>query len=189
MLKSVSSFLVASQFVMAAASTQFCYGATPEMPEMQLLKGVIALQGQQLSNDELQAKLSAEVSRYQAVASTDGQGERMEQALVNLNIFTPDQAQDYWKEVQNQTTALSNHEVTVPQALVNLATRASNGAQFSTCAAGAIGILGGGGLIYIIGEGGAFVGPSNAVGFGIEMGSLGALGIGILLVALPTGCR
>jgi hypothetical protein len=86
--KSISFILITAQFGLATGA------CASETPEMKLLSQSIALSGRNLSPEQTQAELVADFSSYAKVAQVDGQSERMEQALIALNMYTPAQAHE-----------------------------------------------------------------------------------------------
>ena len=101
---------------------------------------MISLQGQKLSNQELQKQLLTQVDQYEAAAPQEGRAERAEQALVTLGVYTPAQAQQFDTQVQ----AISHRLATTSYASAKDAQEAltkqlmavafeAKGAQFSSC--------------------------------------------------------
>ena len=107
--------------------------------EMNLLQSAIALQGQSLSPQEEQAQISALVANYAKTASIEGQEQRMEQALVSLNMYTADQAHSLMSSVEasSQNLSAANNEealqANLSQEISSLAANYPAGAQYSRC--------------------------------------------------------
>ena len=58
------------------------------------MKTSIALQGAGLSQQERITRLGSALTQYDQTASKTGQIERLQQAMVDLGVYTPDQASD-----------------------------------------------------------------------------------------------
>jgi hypothetical protein len=139
-------------------------------PELMLVQNVIALQGMTLSQDALQTQIASAMSDYLAQAPTEGQADRLSQALVDLKIYTPSQAQAFVAEAQSieakidaNATSESSLQAGLSQAVDQLSQLHPAGAEFSECSIG-------NGTRWVV----AFTNPP----------SLGALISGIALYAL-----
>ena len=135
----MSLILIGSQIsytALAAASA-----GPRQSPEFILLKNVISIQGEDLSPAQLQDQLKNTMARYFSVASRIGGLERMRQALVELGVYTPDQAAAFAADAQ---TAAANvafaHPSTIEGAsdalsseIMQLTTLHPLGAQFASC--------------------------------------------------------
>jgi hypothetical protein len=132
----------------ASAGTQ----ALPS-PEFTLLQKTIALQGEALSPSDLLSQTSDAVSRYISTAPAQEQQQRMQQALVDMNIYSPLQAQSFVSDAQSRAQSMVGAEVSAEQTasfdisaeVAELTQFHPNGAEFSTCSTiGTVtGILGG----------------------------------------------
>jgi len=141
--KSVSVLLIGSQFgvAMSAFAAPTTATSVQVTPELTLVEGVVVLEGQKLSQDAETSQLRALVSQYSATTQADGQSERMQQALVTLGIYTPDQASKFVSDAQASTTKVvaSAHtsptqlNQTVSAEMVRLASLHPAGAEFSAC--------------------------------------------------------
>lgn len=119
----------------AETSAQTNSGKTAEFT---LLENVIALQGQNLSDKDLQAQLGTVLTQYDAIAQKDGRAGRLGQAMVALGVYTPAQAQQFMTDVQSAASSSVDFQTVLGQALA----KAPEGAQFSWCALGG-GVLAG----------------------------------------------
>ena len=135
--------------LMLSQLTTFAFaGNSSATAETTLLKTVVALQGENLSQAEMQAQLKAAVSKYLANAPQQGQQERMEQALVALNIYTPEQAHGFVTDAHSAAARVENAKIsgeqlsnTMNSEMSKLAGLHPAGAQFSACAISAVGIF------------------------------------------------
>lgn len=142
-------------------------------PEFVLLQDTIALSGMTLSPSEENDQVNVVITRYLATAPTEGQAQRLQQALIDLNMTTPQEAAAIVTDAQSLNADLSanaplqqqNDRIT--HSIVQLVARHPfMGAQFSTACevGGAIG-LSGLGMI-------AFVGIATEAGMNIGSGSI-----------------
>jgi hypothetical protein len=99
-------------------------------PEHVMLQSIIALQGKNLSQNDIQTQSSSVISKYLAVAPQDGQQARLEQAFVDLGIYTADQAHSYVADAQKAAAQASSKD-TMATEIVQLAAHHPAGAQFS----------------------------------------------------------
>jgi len=128
--KIVFAVLVLAQLSLAANALA---AATPEMT---LFENSLALTGENLSQQELQTRLADLLAGYEKTAALTGQAERMEQALVSLNLYTPQQAHQLALEAEDfgaNTKQAGFSESAATAELVRLAGRLPAGAQFSAC--------------------------------------------------------
>ena len=143
MRKMIAEILIASQMVLAvaAASADTPAPRAAATPEAALLLNVFALQGENLSSADAQTQMEAVVNTYLATAPATGSQERFQQALVDLGIYTPVQAQAFVKDADAASArVLSEASVssTPAQALLTsemteFAALHLSGAQFSSC--------------------------------------------------------
>src|ERR1700722_1369480 len=103
--KLVSWTLILSQVAFALAQSA---SADVRTPEAQLLKRAIAIQGQALGATEAQTEMKNIVDAYMATAPVDGQNERMEQALVDLKMYTANQAHSFMADANAATARVQN---------------------------------------------------------------------------------
>jgi hypothetical protein len=133
--KIISSVLIAGQLGFAGSAMASSAASSDVSPELTLISRTIALTGQNPSQPELQTQFSQLLADYEKSAQPDGQTERMEQALVELNIYTADQAHQLTLEA---STAQVNSAQAAANEMKQLATKYPAGAQFSACTTGKI---------------------------------------------------
>jgi hypothetical protein len=146
--KKITTLLLIASTLSTTAFANSGASEAAQSPEATLLENVVALKGSNLSDEEFQKQLTTIVSDYTNTAPMAGQQERLKDALVDLRIYTPAQAEAFEKQVQDvqdqissahptsveQTTTLLNQEIT------QLAQLQAPGAQFSMCAGRAVAI-------------------------------------------------
>ena len=187
--KAVSICLIASQF--GLASTVFAGGSTAmtisRTPEATLLQDVIALQGANLSDKDMQTQVRTALSEYASTSQEEGRSERLKQALVDMNVYTPAQAASFLADAETLNTNIAHNEMTAETAVSNLAGLHPMGAQFSACAI-TLAVTGLAGLTAVItGSGG--VSSTDEPRFGIAIGSFGLAVIGLIVVMETTICH
>lgn len=203
--KIVSSVIITSQLAFAGGAWAAPAASTPEF---KLLESSIALAGKGLSQDELNGRAAAAFANYEKIAQPDGQLDRMEQAMVDLNLYTPDQAHQLTLDARNfasQTRApdLQSANQAVASEMSLLVSRYPSGAQFSACELfGTLAISGfvvgtAGGVVWSLGAQ-STCGPYGAdcrnepeVKAGIILTGLGVLALidGFVIMGLaPNGC-
>jgi len=138
--KVVSSVLIVSQIGLVSGAFAASGPSSSITPEMNLLENVIALEGQKLPSSEMQASFSGLITEYAQTAPAAGQQERMEAAMVQLNLVTPGKAHALMGEIQSasqsmnaQASSKEELSASVSAELSVLAVRYPAGAQFSTC--------------------------------------------------------
>lgn len=135
----VGQFLV----IVPAFSAESAPQATPTgtTPEFKLVKRALALEGQNLSPDQLQSGVVTLFKQYTATASTAGAEQRLANAFVQLGIYTPEQSDALVSQFDSASQRLLGQQFTSEQAAnramtqevsLILATNPS-GAQFSGC--------------------------------------------------------
>ena len=133
--KTVTSVLVVGQLIFAcgaiASGTESANSASITTPELVLFTSSIALAGEHLSAQDAQAQLSQLFSDYERSAQKEGQMERMEQAMVTMNIYTSDQAHQLTLDAQAATNS-SEHQVASNE-VADFLSNYPAGAQFSAC--------------------------------------------------------
>jgi hypothetical protein len=110
-------------------------------PEFTFIESVIALQGQNLKPTDLDQQLKSVYSTYVSSAANaeDGQQQRLTQALIDLGVYTPAQANGFVADAANATQSLSSVDVKGADAsqlmseFSALANLHPMGAQFSAC--------------------------------------------------------
>ena len=102
--------------------------------EFILLKTAIALQGADLSQQDAVARLGSALTLYDQTAEKTGQIERLQQAMVDLGVYTPDQASDFVTGAQLAVSSGAD----LPTILSQTMTHAPAGAQFSGCILGGV---------------------------------------------------
>lgn len=142
MNKAMSILLIASQFTLSSMAFASGPTATTSMsPEMTLLEGVFAMQGQNLAGPEKSNQISKLLNSYTASAPADGRQDRMQQALVQLGVYTPAQAQSFMNAATSaegavrvtQATAADQTRQALSKEMVQLAQLHPTGAEFSAC--------------------------------------------------------
>jgi hypothetical protein len=139
--KIISYMLITTQ--MGVTSMAFASAATSQAPtatpEFQLLSSVIALQGQKLTQQQARVQLSADVNHYTGTAPTEGQQLRFQQALVDLGVYTSQQASSFVTSASAQALKLGAAQpgdkvsTQVASDLYQIASLHPTGAQFSAC--------------------------------------------------------
>ena len=129
-------------------------------PEFKLMEASIALEGQNLSNQSLQTNLAGLIREYTATANPEGAQQRLRDAFVQLQIYTPAQAAmmsaQFAATQQRLTTQHFSSEAAANQAIAQevgtLLTNSPEGAQFSGCTVATITtlVLGVGGSLALI---------------------------------------
>lgn len=120
---------------------------TKPSSEFTLLKNVIALQGAGLSQSDLQTRLGSVLTQYDQTANPEGQIDRLQTAMIELGVYTPDQASAFVTEAKEATQSGADLSKVLAMTMSN----APAGAQFSFCALG-------GGLLAAVGTVVVFVG-------------------------------
>jgi hypothetical protein len=100
--KSVSVLMIASQIGCVSLASAGASAAAPVAvsPEFKMLQSVLALQGQSLSSTEAQQKVSGTVSEYLSTAPQAGQQARLQQAMVDLGVYSDSQAASFVADSQ-----------------------------------------------------------------------------------------
>jgi hypothetical protein len=118
--------------------------------ELSLLETVLTLRGLGLQEQELNRQIGATLERYNRTAPAEGREERLQAALVEMQVLTPQQARGFGAEARAAQARLAGVDASVDRqtaalrAQVELLSRISlNGAQFSSCGLGAGLIIGG----------------------------------------------
>lgn len=134
--------------------TQLSFGftssGTQTSPEFSLLQNVIALEGQNLSQDTMTARLGTVLTQYETASQNDGRADRLKQAMVSLGVYTADQADQFVTDAMEVAASAANPSDTGAM-LTTLMSRVPQGAQFSYC-------LLGGGFLTVFGGVALFVG-------------------------------
>ena len=99
MKKQISVLMIACQISMGLFSTG-AYAGSPEASpaptaEDVMLANLMAMQGTHVTGDAAVTTINNIVTQYDATAPRDGREQRLQDALVTLNIFTPDQASKF----------------------------------------------------------------------------------------------
>jgi hypothetical protein len=149
--KSLSLFLAASQIVFSA-SARATEAPSTITPEATLLGTVLATENAGLSQADLQNSLTTALTQYNANAPVTERADRMQAAMVALNISTSQQAEHFISAVKSSEDPAMAATTTTPtqaqELLSNEVTQLMNlnpsGAEFSkTCQTGRFMILGG----------------------------------------------
>ena len=131
--------------------------ASTPSPEFTLLENVVALQAQDLPQQEVENRLNTLLTGYTSTANPEGRGERLQQAMVNLGVYTPAQAAAFIQEVKQ--TASSGADVNT--ALGELLSTPADGAQFSWCALGGGLLIGASAFVLLLGYALSGIGDSG----------------------------
>jgi hypothetical protein len=96
MKKQVSVLMIACQISMGILSTgAFASSTTAPTAEEVMIANIMAMQGVHVAGDAAASTINGIVTQYDAAAPADGREQRLQDALVALNIFTPDQANKF----------------------------------------------------------------------------------------------
>jgi hypothetical protein len=154
LLKStVSLVLMTSQLGLSA--TAFGAPSNSPSPEAVLLENAIVIRGSGLSSDAVQSQINAAVASYADNSPTDGRSERLQQALVDMGIYTPSQAQELASEAQTAAGSMTTRSNDIDQSklsaeLTQILQTQPLGAEFSGCdfadVVGGVGLIGGFGV-------------------------------------------
>lgn len=139
--KGISTLLIASQVAMTSMAFAASAPAASASPEFSMLQSVFALQGQKLSDQARQAQIGKILGTYTNAAPADGRTARLQDALVQLGVYTPAQAQQFMKDAQASEAAVratqqfsaDQTHAALAQQIVHLAQLHPAGAQFSKC--------------------------------------------------------
>jgi hypothetical protein len=96
--KVISVSLILSQ--LWAASGMAATAGTAASPEFKMISRAVALGGKDLSSNTTQADLKNIIAEYQATAPTAGREERLEQSLIDLRIYQPEQAKSFIEKAE-----------------------------------------------------------------------------------------
>src|SRR6185437_15189465 len=140
-MKKLTSILMMGALL---AWTGSAFAAQAPSAEINLLESAIALQGQNLSQQQIQSQMSTLMAGYAKTAPIQGQAERMEQALVAMNLYTPEQAHALMSSTIASSHALEASGFSTQEALQastsseigSLVGAYPAGAQFSACTVG-----------------------------------------------------
>jgi hypothetical protein len=164
MKKYIARLLIVSQLALAVPAPQ-SFAASPSefTPESTMLANVMALQGSGASDQINGAEMIDIVTQYMNTSKDDGREQRLQDALVQLSIFTPDQAKTFVGASHDAENAINTNSFDSKEemrnALVAEVDKISNlnpaGAQFSlrACAPGGAILTAGiasliGGIVY-----------------------------------------
>ena len=145
---SVGSLLLISSLLSSVPS----FAETPS-PETTFLTQVIASSGENLSSSELQSRMQSVTKTYLESAPANGREDRLQTALVELRVMTPDQALSFRSAMSaNLREQMDSAAVygAVQRVLANMP-----GAQFSSycetnlLAAGLVAVVGEGMFAYV----------------------------------------
>ena len=137
MLKKIISIALTTaqiaQFLVIAPA----YSAGPDStPEFKLMEGAIALQGETLSQDKLQSSVAGLLKQYNATATATGAQQRLRDAFVKLQLYTPAQADEMSSRFASGEQKLLAQHFTSDEA-ANRAITAEIGSILGTTPAGA----------------------------------------------------
>ena len=154
MKKQISTLLIASQISAGLFSTGAFAAPTVASPEMTALEKLFALQGENLSTQQRNGQATAILAQYAATVPADGAEQRLQSALVQLGVFTSDQASAYLAEAKplqaslNQATSEEAARAVLKSEFTRIANLHPVAAQFSGAAC--VGLM--------VAEGAAFFG-------------------------------
>ena len=135
--KMVLSVLILAQLSFAGGALAAETAALPTAtnPELTLFENSIAITGENLPRPEMQMRLAQAFSEYEKTADPAGQTERMEEALVALNLYTSQQAHQLAREAKTLSAGATeaNFSQTTSAEILRLASQYPAGAQFSAC--------------------------------------------------------
>jgi hypothetical protein len=194
--KFISIALVISQLFFATAGN--CAPATTTTPEATLLTRVIALRGENLSQDQWKQESTAAFKEYNSTAQSEGRNDRLEKAFVSLGVYTPAQAALLMSQVQaaqnriatlNSSTQLDTQQA-IQTELGQVLRTMPQGAQFSGCYERSRELERIGVIAFIVGVAGIFaqgndVAPDNWA----AVTALSGFGIAVLGVGLSYDCN
>jgi len=151
MLKKVTSILMVCAQLCLVLQARPSWADETGSPEGSLVRTVLLLKSLDLSTKDLQKQMEAALKRYDSQAPAEGRTERLEAALVDLGILTPQQARSYTSGTRAADAALAAQQLPTPEAQgralreqLDLFARINPvGAQFSSCTAGYISVVGG----------------------------------------------
>jgi len=116
-------------------------------PEMTLLEQVITLQGSEIQSAKLQQEVATAVSAYIQSSPVEGRSSRMEQAMIDLGMYTPAQAKSFVQDIADAQQELGTAKPNSTQQISSFAFQQTQrivamhpaGAEFSTdCSTGGI---------------------------------------------------
>jgi hypothetical protein len=140
--KLISTLVIGLQ----VSSFAFADGTTARVDdsnERTLLINLIGLEGQSMSKDAYLAKANDAINAYQSAASTDLQSERFSQAVVDLGLMEPSQAENVKASIgakigsalaSNPDMNEAQRHTLVADATYQVLNHSFAGAQFSACA-------------------------------------------------------
>jgi hypothetical protein len=114
MLKKILSLsLIVSQLGFTSAAL----ADVPASPaERALLQNVLTLKGLDLSHEELQRQISGAVKQYDDTAPTEGRTDRLQTALVDLELMTAQQASTFTAGVRTAEAGLESQQLPTAEA-------------------------------------------------------------------------
>jgi hypothetical protein len=121
--KAFSSILVVSFLVPSFASA-----ATSQTAEVVLLSNAIAIAAEGKPQDQVQQQLASIAQEYTQNSPSEGREDRLQDALVQLNVMTVKQAQDFRSTID--TAAQQNSDALLDQSIQTVLASLP-GAQFS----------------------------------------------------------
>jgi hypothetical protein len=113
--KSLKTVLSLSLVLSMALSSLASADASAMTPEAHLISSAIALSGRNLSASDLQNRIAAELKDYNETAPADHRIERTQQALVDMNILSPAQAQAFAAQAQESANTLASDHFATQQ--------------------------------------------------------------------------
>lgn len=131
----IAWFLIGAQLGLGATamSSDAAVQKTPNTPEFALLENVIALQGENLPQPEMESQLQSSVRQYVTSASGDGAEQRFQQALVAIGLYTDAQAAQFMADSRAGAARVSSAAALAEEAQNLAKLHPPSGAQFSAC--------------------------------------------------------
>ena len=133
-MKMITSLLILTQVLGAlalpAGASQMASG--DDSPEISLLSGLIALQGENLPKEEISKQAQKIYTDYDQTAAAGNRQERLTQAVVDMNIMTASAAAEFQSQIQLAVrTEFQNNPHLDSIALQRIFSKSVQGAQFS----------------------------------------------------------
>ena len=138
--KLLSTSLIISQIFMSWNAYATPSSIEPSA-EFTLLQSVLTMQGEDLSRTQMNSQVEQAISQYLNQAKLEGSQDRFEQALIQMGIYTPTQAQAFMSAAQTSVARVAGESSTSTDQQAKLMTAEISqlsalrpeGAQFSAC--------------------------------------------------------
>jgi hypothetical protein len=150
--------ILAQTGAMSAATAVLADTAVPETAESNLVRTVLTLKGLDLPANEMKSQVDSAVKRYVDTSPSTGRAERLETALVDFEIMTPQQAKNFTSGVNAADANVASQSIPTPEAYeaalkaqMELFAKVNPvGAQFSACTTAWV-LTAGGAIIAFVG--------------------------------------